>query len=607
MEEIKINIQTWSKRNLDVSTFRNGDSIFEAKSDIDWEAAGAIGKPAWCHFNFDPENERKYGKLYNWFAVNDPRGLPPDCWLIPDEKDWKTLFEFLGGMTLAGGKIKSGNGWNNDGGGTDEIGFGGFAGGYCDSDGYFSVQGIYGYWWCMKDSADGTARSYYTGSSSSEIFYDYFPKSYGFSIRCLKKDHPINDTNNIIKGIISDNRDNRIYKSVTIGDQTWMAENLDAAVFRNGDPIKEVKSDNEWDKAGKEGLPAWCNYGNDPDNGKKYGKLYNWYAVHDKRGLAPEGWHVPDSTEWISMADFMGGRETAGELLKSSEGWINNGNGKGEFGFAAVPGGERRADGLFHSAGRHIKFSSEEGGVNGAQYVLIEFCSEYMVISNINKTDGLYVRCVQNKSNVASVSGEETGHSSESAVRNGDESVKLGTQRWAIKNLDTDTFRNGDPIPEIRSDKEWEEAGKEGKPGWCYYNNDPANGEKFGKLYNWHAVGDNRGLAPKGWHVCSDSEHYKLTEFLGKDAAEKLKALGEWSNTDYKTDNVGFNALPAGIRFYTGDFSSSGNLGQWWHSDWDSKTRAHYHSLFNSINSMGGYCTNKGYGLSVRCICESDN
>jgi uncharacterized protein (TIGR02145 family) len=607
MEEIKINIQTWAQRNLDVGTFRNGDLIFEAKSDKDWEAAGVNGKPAWCYYNFAPENGRKYGKLYNWFAVNDPRGLPPEGWLIPDENDWKALFEFLGGMKSAGGKIKAGNGWNKDGGGTDETGFGGIAGGYCDSDGYFSVQGLYGYWWCMKESTDGTARSYYTGSSSSEIFYDHFPKSYGFPIRCLKKNHQTKITNNISNDIISDKRDKRKYKYVTIGNQTWMAENLDAAVFRNGDPIKEVKSDEEWDKAGFEGIPAWCYYGNDQDIGKKYGKLYNWYAVHDKRGLAPDGWHVPDSMEWQSLADFLGGRETAGELLKSSEGWMLNGNGTDDYGFSAIPGGERRGDGKFHSEGRHIKFSSEEGGVYGAQYILIEFCSKYMVISNINKTDGLYVRCVRNEPDKAFDSGEESGHHSESAAGKGDKSVQLGTQRWAIKNLDTDTFRNGDPIPEIRSDEEWEEAGKKGKPGWCYYNNDPSNGDKYGKLYNWHAVGDKRGLAPKGWHVCSDSEHYKLIEFLGEAAAGKLKDSDEWEQPDNDTDLCGFDALPAGIRFYSGKFSSLGKLGQWWHSDWDSETRAHYHSLFNSSDTIGGYCTHKGYGLSVRCIYESDD
>ena len=87
-------------------------------------------------------------------------------------------------------------------------------------------------------------------------------------------------------------------QTVTIGTQVWMTKNLDVATFRNGDPIPEAKSNEEWEKAGENKQPAWCYYNNDPANGAKYGKLYNWYAVNDPRGLAPEGWHVPNIDEW---------------------------------------------------------------------------------------------------------------------------------------------------------------------------------------------------------------------------------------------------------------------------------------------------------------------
>src|SRR3989338_8108735 len=84
---------------------------------------------------------------------------------------------------------------------------------------------------------------------------------------------------------------------VQIGGQTWMAENLNVESFRNGDPIPEVKSAEEWEKVGKRKKPAWCYYDYTSANGTKYGKLYNWYAVNDPRGLAPDGWHIPDSLE----------------------------------------------------------------------------------------------------------------------------------------------------------------------------------------------------------------------------------------------------------------------------------------------------------------------
>jgi serine/threonine protein kinase len=85
---------------------------------------------------------------------------------------------------------------------------------------------------------------------------------------------------------------------VTIGNQIWMTKNLNVDKFRNGDPIPEAKTDEEWLKAGKNEHPAWCYYDNDPKNGEQYGKLYNWFAVNDPRGLAPNGWHIPKNKEW---------------------------------------------------------------------------------------------------------------------------------------------------------------------------------------------------------------------------------------------------------------------------------------------------------------------
>ena len=93
---------------------------------------------------------------------------------------------------------------------------------------------------------------------------------------------------------------------VTIGEQTWMNKNLDVTTFRNGDPIQEVTTYEEWIKLGEKGIPTWCYYENDSDYGEKYGKLYNWHAVKDPRGLAPKGWHVPSKSEWETLISFLG-------------------------------------------------------------------------------------------------------------------------------------------------------------------------------------------------------------------------------------------------------------------------------------------------------------
>jgi len=91
-------------------------------------------------------------------------------------------------------------------------------------------------------------------------------------------------------------------------------------------------------------------------------------------------------------------------------------------------------------------------------------------------------------------------------------SVKIGNQKWMTENLNVEYFRNGDPVPEVKSDSDWKRVGEDKKPAWCYYDNDSANGGIYGRLYNWYAVIDPRGLAPEGWHVSSDEEWSNLIE-----------------------------------------------------------------------------------------------
>jgi uncharacterized protein (TIGR02145 family) len=110
-------------------------------------------------------------------------------------------------------------------------------------------------------------------------------------------------------------------KEISIGDQVWMLDNLNVDKFRNGDSIPQAKTDEEWENAGINRQPAWCYYDNNPDNGKKYGKLYNWYAVNDSRGLAPKGWHIPSAEDWIVLLDnlsVVSGRLVFGEKMNES-------------------------------------------------------------------------------------------------------------------------------------------------------------------------------------------------------------------------------------------------------------------------------------------------
>ena len=150
-----------------------------------------------------------------------------------------------------------------------------------------------------------------------------------------------------------------------IGTQIWAVVNLDVTIFKNGDAIPEAKTAEEWVKAGDNGQPAWCYYDDDPDNGKKYGKIYNWFAVRDARGLAPEGWHVPNDKEWETLIAYLGGEKVSSGKMKTTKGWKDNNNGTNTSGFEAVPGGCRYFYGAFNNIGSNgYWWSSTEGKIS---------------------------------------------------------------------------------------------------------------------------------------------------------------------------------------------------------------------------------------------------
>lgn len=181
--------------------------------------------------------------------------------------------------------------------------------------------------------------------------------------------------------------------------------------------------------------------------------------------------------------------------------------------------------------------------------------------------------------------------------------VAIGSQVWMTENLSVDEFRNGDLIPHANTREEWLKAGAEKQPAWCYYDNNPSNGEKYGKLYNWYAVIDPRGLAPKGWHIPSDNEWSMLIKLLGwNEAGEKLKSTSGWGKNGNGTNELGFLGLPSGLRSNQGVFLSKGEYGYWWSSTNASRGTAWYRAPSCYANSVNRFWAFYELGLSVRCV-----
>ncbi len=185
--------------------------------------------------------------------------------------------------------------------------------------------------------------------------------------------------------------------------------------------------------------------------------------------------------------------------------------------------------------------------------------------------------------------------------------VKIGTQTWTTQNLDVDAFRNGNKIPEAKTQQEWIQAVKAHKPAWCYYYNDPKNGQKSGKLYNWFAVNDPQGLAPEGWHIPSDEEWSTLVKFLGddKELEGKLKFTEGWKDNENGNNSSGLSLVPGGYRYSNGYFDPIGSSAYFWSSSIDDKIKGDSIALGRNLSFDGSFQTywlSKGLGLSVRCV-----
>jgi len=182
-----ISDQTWTKTNLNVTKYKNGDVIPEVP--LSGWANLTIG--AWCYYNNDPSNEAAYGKLYNWYAVNDPRGLAPNGWHVPTKIEWTTLIDYLGGYAAAGRKMKEVGTvhWTSPNlAATNSSGFSGLPGGWRVEFGEYGNIGIGGFWWSSSEYGMSNPNAYCSSLHyDSDITSTYASnKHFGYSVRCIK-------------------------------------------------------------------------------------------------------------------------------------------------------------------------------------------------------------------------------------------------------------------------------------------------------------------------------------------------------------------------------------------------------------------------------------
>jgi len=196
----------------------------------------------------------------------------------------------------------------------------------------------------------------------------------------------------------------------------------------------------------------------------------------------------------------------------------------------------------------------------------------------------------------------------------------LKPQIWMQENLRVSRYRNGDKIVHAESPEEWQRSNFKKIGAWCYYGNEKDNDLRYGKLYNWYAVNDPRGIAPEGWHVPTDQEWLNLERHLGMPLIEgykrgfrgmqanvggkmKQEGMEHWASPNTGATNVsGFTALPGGYRFNYGTFLNVGIVGYFWSSSEIGERSALTRSLFYSNDIVSRSNNSKAYGFSVRCL-----
>ena len=405
-------------------------------------------------------------------------------------------------------------------------------------------------------------------------------------------------------GELVDDRDGQTYKTVKIGNQWWMAQNLN---YR-----REAKYKNDY---------CYC-YNNSKDNCDKFGRLYVWTAAAD---ACPKGWHLPSTAEWKTLIDAVGGEEVAGITLKTS-GWNHGGDATDAFGFSVLPAGYR--DWLYqddyYEEGYQALFWSSNEYENSSGCVYFQSVYDGADIRSGNKDDGYSVRCVMGvepeiieppviivpeaKACKTETKDEcEYGLLTDSRDKKTYKTVKIGNQWWMAENLNLET------------------------PNSYCYNDSAKYCTQYGRLYTWASAMDSvgnwssngkgcgyggicsptypvRGVCPERWHLPTKAELDMLVTAVGGQptAGKMLKStsgwITKWGTVGNGPDVYAFSALPAGIRASDGACSDEGELAYFWSSTENKSNNAYSMLLSYNFEDAFRYSYKKNLGLSVRCV-----
>ena len=407
----------------------------------------------------------------------------------------------------------------------------------------------------------------------------------------------------ITYGTLTDERDGKTYKTVVIGKQTWMAENLNY-----------------------ESRYSYC-YEDKAENCAKYGRLYMWDAAME---ACPSGWGLPSLEEFQALVAAVGGYPVAGKALKSTEGWKDGGNGTDDYGFSALPAGYMQEDSTSHNVGEYAQFWSTSG-TTWVYQLEAAFDNDSSFLFSVYRGFALSVRCLKGAGSANEVkatpcktdSTDTCEYGSVKDDRDGQtyKTVKIANQWWMAQNLNLETENS--------------------------YCADDSTCAKNGRFYTWAAAMDSvgkwseggkgcglnktcmpsypvRGVCPSGWHLPSKDELVILRTVVGEfgPAGTLLKSADGWiggfvnkagglivydslADNGKGTDNFGFTALPTG---YWDEIvmQDNGFVTMFWSSSEYEPSRATLLYLSALMENTMIDSGSKGSARSVRCVKDAD-
>ena len=407
----------------------------------------------------------------------------------------------------------------------------------------------------------------------------------------------------ITYGTLTDERDGKTYKTVVIGKQTWMAENLNY-----------------------ESRYSYC-YEDKAENCAKYGRLYMWDAAME---ACPSGWGLPSLEEFQALVAAVGGYPVAGKALKSTEGWKDGGNGTDDYGFSALPAGYMQEDSTSHNVGEYAQFWSTSG-TTWVYQLEAAFDNDSSFLFSVYRGFALSVRCLKGAGSANEVkatpcktdSTDTCEYGSVKDDRDGQtyKTVKIANQWWMAQNLNLETENS--------------------------YCADDSTCAKNGRFYTWAAAMDSvgkwseggkgcglnktcmpsypvRGVCPSGWHLPSKDELVILRTVVGEfgPAGTLLKSADGWiggfvnkagglivydslADNGKGTDNFGFTALPTG---YWDEIvmQDNGFVTMFWSSSEYEPSRATLLYLSALMENTMIDSGSKGSARSVRCVKDGD-